>query len=299
MSVLTICAALTGCTGLPDRDQEVERLETELGSMSGVDDVSTIYSNDFTAGARLTLELTVETASEDELANLARRINDLKQDHFEGYTQTTEFLVAPRTTASFGATPEPAQVAERAQQLRNVRAAVPGTEINWSRTELALRDSPTATTSLAAVRSEFADERIQATVIARDDSPVWTVAFPFRLPDEKRIRDRLSGFHSEVSSVTVEDGALTALTVEVRSPRSAREELDAIIDATQPTPERPLMLDWHAPEPEDAPREFSGAVHVAACNYPNSAGEENPRDHYTAEAIELQRQLRAEYDTCR
>lgn len=294
-----MCLALTGCTGLPDREQEVERLEAELSSMPGVDDVATIYSNDFTAGTSLKLELTVQAASEAELADVARRINELKRDDFDGYTQTTEFVVNPNTTASFGATPAPAQVAERARQLRNIHAAVPDTEIAWSRAELALLDSPPATTSLAGVRRAFAGERIRVIVKPRGDSPMWTVAFPLRSSDEARIRDKLSQFQSRTASLDVEDGALTRLTVRVHSLRSAHEELTTVIGATQPTREHPLMLDWRGPGRDDAPKEFAGSVHVAGCHYPRGAGEAEPQNHYTAQAVALQRQLRAEFDTCR
>lgn len=296
--VFAACTMVAGCTGLPDRQREADRLEGELGSMPGVESVMMSYSNDFTAGSSLDVTATMPAASEKQIADVAKRINDLTQDDFEGYSQTTEFVVGNRITAEFDDALNPDHVADRSRRLRQIGSAIPAAEITWAGNDLDLDNAPPAAESFAAVRTGLPAGPAHVTVLPQGDSPLWEVDFPFTARKEEHIRRQLSGLPVEVASVTVANGALSSLSVGVHHPGTAYRDLTAAIASIRPKPGHPMMLQWTWDATDNAEREFAGSVHVSGCRYPRTTGEKDPRSYFTPDAIELQRRLRAEFDTC-
>lgn len=297
--LFTAGAVLSGCTGLPDRQREAERLEVELSSMPGVERFTASYSNDYTAGSYLNLTATMPAAPEGQIAEVAKRINDLKRDDFDGYRQRTKFIVGNRITGEFDAVLNPDQVADRSRRLRQIGSAAPTADITWSGNGLDLRNAPPAAESFAAVRSGLAAKPAHVTVLPQDTSPMWEVDFPFNAQQEAHIQRQLSGLPVDVAAVTVANGALSSLSVRVHDPKTAYQDLAAVIAPVQPTPEHPMMLQWTWAGTETAERKFAGSVQVSGCQYPRTAGEEDPHSYYAPEAIDLQRRLRDEFDTCR
>jgi len=292
------CAVLSGCTGLPDRGPQVQRLEAEISAMPGVDDVSSIYSNDFTAGSNLTLTVSMPAASDAQIAEVATRINDLKQDDFDGYRQMTEFKIGDRLMLKLGAELNSGRIAELARRLRQIGLAIPTAQIDWLDGELELRNAPDVAGSLAAVRTGLGNEPVRVNIMTHDSAPMWTVDFPFSSQQEKNIRSQLSGLPVDVASVEVENGRLSSLSVGVRHPKTAYQDLSALIGTVRPTREHPMRLEWDWNGTDEHARQFSGQVHVAGCRYGDHAGEKDPARYYTPGAIDLQRRLRNEFDAC-
>lgn len=297
--VAALCAVvLAGCTGLPDRDAQVERLEAEISAMPGVQDYWATYTNDFTTGSNLTLYVRMPAASDAQIAAVATRINEVKQDDFDGYNQTTEFKIGVRVNLELPGELNADRVAELTRRLRPIGATIPTSVIEWRYDELVLSNAPEVAASLAAVRTGLGDERVPVTVLTDGSGPRWTVDFPFSSRQEQVVRGQLAESPADVVAVGIEKGRISSLSVEVRHPRGAYHDLRALIETVRPTRSHPMRLEWEWPGSEGSARRFSGQVDVAGCRYGNTAGEQDPGRYYTPGAIDLQRRLRDEFDAC-
>jgi len=266
--------------------------------MPGVENLTSNYSNDYTAGAKLYITVTMPAASDVQIADVARRMNDLKGTDFDGYTQTTEFVLGNRIKAEFADVLNPAQIADRSRRLRQIGSALPTADIAWFG-GLDLRNSPPVAESLAAVRIGLGTVPAQVVISPADRSPMWTVDFPFNAQREENVQRQLSGLPLGLRAVTVKSGALSFMSVTVQDPKTAYQDLTRVIERVRPGPEHPVTLYWIGPEAKYGGLKFNGSVHLSGCQYPRNAGEEEPQKYLTPEAIELQRRLREEFDTCK
>ncbi|ETA66581.1 hypothetical protein AmyhaDRAFT_0343 [Haloechinothrix halophila YIM 93223] len=299
-ALAVLCVAgvvVAGCTGVPDREPQVQRLEDEVSAMPGVEDFRVIYSNSVKTGSKLNVTVRMPTASEAQIAEVATRITVLKQDDFDGYSESTEFEIGDRLMLRFDGQLSSDRVVKRARRLRQLGSAVPKAEINWYGGELELREAPDIAGSLAAVRTEFGSEPVRVEVMP-DDGPWWTVDFPFSIAQQQRIRGQLSELRVDVAYVRVANGRPSGLSVGVSDPKTAYRDLNALIATMRPTREHPMSLSWRWDGSAQDDRKFQGMVHVAGCGYSNTAGEKDPERYFTQKAIDLQRRLRDEFDTC-
>lgn len=295
-----------GCTGLPGRPTQVKQLDAEISAMPGVEMYSASYSNDITHGAVLDLSIRMPAATEDQVTAVARRINEIKGDYFDGYDQSADFTVGKGLTLQRGERLDPEQLGTDTRLIRQLGGALPGSDINWFRnsgTSIVIREAPPVAQSLAAVRTVVGNEPTSVEVMPVGDDPMWRVGFPFSIEREQQIRQQLTGLPVRMAALTIEDGHLSYMSVGVGDTTSAYDDLAAVIEAVKPTPDHPLFLRWDVPDnsgktADDSGKTGGGSVHVAGCEYPGTAGEQDPEKYYSPEALDLQRRVRAAFDGC-
>ncbi|GAA1938374.1 hypothetical protein [Amycolatopsis minnesotensis] len=294
------CAVLSGCTtGLPDRTEQVRRLEAEIPALPGVAKFHVSYQNDFESGSSLRTTAYFPTATEPQIVAIAQRITDLTHGQFNGYQQEHEFVVGNRAQVTTGAEPDPREVADRVRRLRQISSALPAAEITWNGRGLDVHDVPEAAVSFAAVRGGLAGKPARVTVFTQGAGPSWEVDFPFDAEQERQLAAQMAGLPVEVTFVALKNGFLSSMNAGVRDPAKAYADLAAAIAALHATRAHPVYLTWHRDGEKGKGLKFAGNVHVAGCQYPRTAGEEDPGRYYTPEALELQRRLRTEFDACR
>ncbi|MFI6953272.1 hypothetical protein ACIBJI_07325 [Nocardia sp. NPDC050408] len=297
IAVAIVSVALAGCTTAPDGRPQADRLRDELGAMPGVENISVDYSNDFTRGTYLDLDLSMRAASEAQVAEVVDRINTIKQRDFDSYQQSTEIIVGDRLELKLGAELDPHRIAARTHELRQLDTSLPGAAITWTTSGFEIEKSPPTTDSLAAVRTVLGNDPTQVTIRPADRQPVWTVDLPFGTQQEQDIQTLLTGLPIPVTFVRIINGHIANLSVGVHSPDTAYQDLTAVIAETRPTPDHPMDLRWnwgsYSPD-----KQFTGSVQVAGCSDQTTAADAHPEHYLTPEAIALQRRLRTEFETC-
>lgn len=128
---------------------------------------------------------------------------------------------------------------------------------------------------------------------------MFTATFPLSVDDQQRVMEVLHKLPVEVWGVTVKNAAIVNLSVGVRDPATAYQDLTAVIAATGTGRGHTLWLSWRAigKSTNGAPG-FAGMVIVGDCNYPHTFGEEQPEKFLTPAALDVQRRVRQQYDTC-
>lgn len=295
-AVVAMVFVSVGCTGLPGRPAQVKQLDAEISAMPVVELYSAVYSNDITHGSVLDLSIRMPAATEDQVTAVARRINEIKGDHFEGYDQSAQFVVGKGLTIRRGEQLDPEELGTDTRLIRQVGGALPGSEITWFRDRIEIREAPPAAQSLAAVRAVIGNAPTTVEVMPAGDDPMWRVDFPFSAEREQQFQQLLAGLPVSVNTLTIADGHLSNMSVNVRDMGSAYDDIVAVIEAVRPTPEHPLFLMWNLPK--GSGKTSGGTVHVAGCEYPGTAGEKDPEKYYSPEALDLQRRVRAAFDGC-
>ncbi|WP_433203726.1 hypothetical protein ACQP1G_14635 [Nocardia sp. CA-107356] len=297
IAVAIVSALLAGCANAPDHRPQADRLRSEIGAMPGVESISVDYSNDFTRGTYLDLDLSMRTASEAQIADVVARINTIKQHDFDSYRQSADFVVGNRLELKAGAELDPNRITARTRGLRRLGASLPGAAITWNTYGIEIEKSPPTTDSLAVVRTALDNDPARVTIRPADQEPVWTVDLPFGPQQEHDINTLLGTLALPVAYVRVDSGHIANLSVGVHSPDTAYQDLTAVIARTGPTPEHPMDLRWNwgsfSPD-----KQFTGSVKIAGCSDGASAADAHPEHYLTPDAIVLQRRLRTEFETC-
>lgn len=313
--VVAGCVAVVAITGLaacvtaPDRQAEADRLETEIRAMPGVQWLSVNYTNEFSYGSRLDLDVGMTTASEDQIGAVVARIDELTGPDFDGYQRTTEFTVAEFATIGRGAELWADSIIDDTRRVRRFRELLPVGRLEWPRhpatpaSSLTVFDVESADAAIVAARTAFGDLLVTAHfrpghIEQRD----WQVTFPFTVDQESIVRQRLSELPVTSGSIAVSGDTVTRLSVDATHPPTAEAHLEQVIAILRPPKESHLLLSWgdHSGGLDPGELRFAGVVDVGGCGYRHDRGarEQEPGRFYTPEAIELQRKLRAKYDTC-
>lgn len=304
-------AVLTSCTGAPDRESEAKELDRSLEALPGVESSSVSYSNTYTQGTRIAVDVRLAAASVEQIEAVASRIAAGFRQDFGGFGQSATFRFDGGTVEHRSDSVDrpldlaPAQVVADARAVRQVASAVQPSagkpEITLGRTasgsELDLR-GVADDVGLAAVRAAVGESPAFVQIFPESRAATfWTVRFPFRADDEAKVRETLARLVLRAPVVTVVDGRIAALRVVSPSAADAYPQLVSVIGAVA----HPMMLTWDegaAPGASDQ-RRFRGSVHVGGCSYPdNTDGEMRPEKYGTDAALAMQKRLRDAYDTC-
>lgn len=304
-TAVLVIAGVVGCTFAPDRKVEADRLESEIATMPGVSAVSVIYSNDFTRGVHLDIEVTMKQASEALIGAVVSRINHIEGDKFEEYDRSNTFTVGDELEVyRSGSGLDADRIAARARQLREIGASLSGTEMTWydnlSESRIEIDNAPPAAESLAAVRHVLGNDPVRLDIRPEAlEDPSWSVDLPFSIAQEQGIQQLLSELPAnDVVSVRVDDARLSNLSIGLRAPGTAYQDLVGIIEKIGPTEDHPLMLSWGVPVAGNTEREFQGSAHIHGCPQSGNAGHENPERFYTPAAVDLQKRMQDEFETC-
>jgi hypothetical protein len=280
-------------------------LRDELAKMPGVESVDPGYTNDFENGSELDLVVAMPTATEDQIAAVASRINTIKGRDFTDYRQLTKFIVGDSLEVKCGAELNAHQIADDTHRLRLIRGGVPRGRIEWSRggalPRLEVWDventADVLTTALASMGSE------PMTVYIRSLEPTkfatWEVSSPLSSQQRSQVDDLLARLVLRAYYVRVDEGRITQLSVYVADPATAYRDLKSVISAMAPTKEHRLELDWARMVDPDNFHQFAGSVQIPGC----PAGKGSPQtprrqDYIAPEAAALQSRLQSEFNVC-
>lgn len=308
--VLTIVALAAGllvsaCTGAPDRTAEAERLKSTVEAMPGVTDLSMSYHNDIVQGTILDLHVSMEDATEPQIADVATKINELRGNLFDEYDRTLKISVAQFASVSPGTEYDPIAVARTASLVRALHQQVQ-TRIEWYGTIVG------DTSSLKIFAAQAPGEALDAALRLLDGRradievspaegtslPYWSVSGPLTPEGKQRIDHQLSALPGPASWVGVKDGFVTQLTLVIPSEATAYQDLVSTIKAVDGGPQHPIILRWVLAG-DAATRDelrWAGIALIGACGY--NKNDTTATKGLTADAQLLQQRIRREFDTC-
>ena len=303
----------TGCLAAPsDRNVDSSRfrrpvsaalLESAVSKAPGVSRVSIRVREQPTRTMDVALD--VSGATEQQVVDAVDLIIRERGDRFAGYEQKYVFKVAERAGVEAGARLVASDVAADTQWLAAVHRGLPDATLKLAATGGAVRSIQVngadtgAVRAIAAIRSAGGRANAKIDSQLTSDVGVWTIAFPFSEAAERDVRGRIALMPVEAWSVGVgADGRIVDLDVGVLDPARAYEDVRRTIEMSGAGVGKPMWLYFQLAgvdpsETEGGP--FLGRVQVAQCeHYPD----DDPDDPASAAAIEVERRLRAEYDTC-
>ncbi len=326
-AVLVASAVVTtACTGVPDRSQEARQLESSLSAMPGVNGATVIYSNDFENGATLIVELSLPDATRQQVVDVVGAVNQARGNQFSdhwrqqityrvnGYEMECSAVDANGDALDAEAMSDADALADEVVALQKLSTTILA-EMGWAscggdNRTLTLRGAESSVPQvLAAVQA--ADLGLTEVDMGFGSSetsvenPLYgvTLRLPVSLQDWERVKGLVLGLDATPRVVELGPGpAIRGLTVGVKSPASAYQQLSTTITQLGGRGQNRLLLEW---ELEDRDREtpnakkFEGSVDIGGCEYrQNAMSEQQLEKFFTPEALEVKRRLRELYDTC-
>jgi hypothetical protein len=321
-ALLASLAVIVGaCTSAPDRSADAQRLKAAIAGMPGVSDADVNYENSFERGANLDITVWMPTATHQQVIDVVNRVDTERGDLFDRYDQTVQFQPNDVTAKWFqiqcGAKLDAGSIADEAMALRVLAGRIRAGSADWScgpqHRSLTIRDNATSIgAALDAVRATGMDDASVSVELQSAQTPpsaqqpftLFDVQFPYSAADLAHFESLVARLGVVPWLASVGPGqTVSALSVRVHGPATAHQQLTDVITAVGAGRARPLMLVWALDDPpsttRDAPQ-FSGQVDIGGCHYSaQSEGERHPEKYLTPEALALQRQLRAQYDSCK
>lgn len=310
--LLVLVALVAGCAGAPDRTAQAARIQSEVEHMPGVKSFSASVTNDITSGVTLWISADMVDATEDQIAAVAARIEQLEGDDFDKYRRTVEFAVGEGLGVKREGDFDTGRVAADARGLRQLTSALPKNfeTASWFRSptfgQVELEDAQHSADILTGVRDMIGGQSTRVMIMTTAGSrepfsnsrdPLWTVQFPFTAEDQKAVFDALAALPAPADAITIEDGHIARLSVDLATSRNPQSDLESVINTVGPSTSHPLFLEWKG-YTTDPNLRFEGSVDIDACTYPDSGGEDHPEKYFTPDAIALQKTLRTRFDTC-
>lgn len=294
--VVLLVLGVAACTWAPDRADEAAAIEAELWLMPGVFDAHVFHSNNITQGVRFEVTVDMPTASDQQIADVAQRITELKGDDFVEYEQELTIRVTPDAGLIYGATVDPAQVAHDSAAIRSLEPEIIGVTLDRSDSIAAIEVYYTTAPwdELGVLQQVFGTEQLEIhlwnTKQPNHFRPTIEGQFPLTAEQYTRIREQAAALPGEPTVVTIEDGAITEMVLRLPDPATLYDDLAAMFVMLGAGPDQPLFLRYSAPGIE-------GYVEVGSCdNEPHGpeyqSGERHP-DNPT-----VQRRLLDEFSTC-
>ena len=328
LTVLVASAVVTaaGCTGVPDRSQEARQLESSLSAMPGVTGATVVYSNDFENGRKISVTLSLPTATRQQVVDVVNTLNRVRGGSFSDYrrqeiTYRVQAFAMECSAVDANGDPLDADAMSDADALADEVVALQklsttiSAEMGWAscggdNRTLTLRGAESSVPQvLAAVQA--ADLGLTEVDMGFGSSetsvmnPLYgvTLRLPVSLQDWDRVKGWVLGLDATPRAVELGPGpAIRGLTVGVKSPASAYQQLSTTITQLGGRGQNRLLLEW---ELEDRDREtpnakkFEGSVDIGGCEYrQNAMSEQQLEEFFTPEALEVKRRLRELYDTC-
>lgn len=273
--------------------------------MPGVESVNPGYINDFENGAELNLVVAMPKATEKQIADVASRIIRVKDDDFDGYRQSCDFVVGDGLEVKRGANLDPAQIVDDTHRLRELRTRVPSSGIQWSRdaagSRLEISSVEQTSEALTAALATVEPEPMKIYVRSAEPTkyPTWEVGLPLSGEQRATIDSVLSRLALPVYYVRIDNAKITALSVFITDTARAYGDLKSVISWVAPTKGAALQLEWSRMVEPDNFHRFTGSLKTPSCPREGDAPTTPaPQGYQTAEAVMLQRQLSSEFNNC-
>lgn len=304
VAAVLVVGGLTACTGVADQTREAKQVEAEVRALPGVVEVSSYYVNNITHGVIFELTIRMGDATEEQIADVVRRLPEITGDDFEGHELPVTFSVVGGMLRYPGQLPAPEVVAEDARKLRLAGPRIDALVVTLSRAadwmKVEVDRSPKPFEALGVVQEVFGADSGSVTLKHTFDEAVPDFVdstLPLTADQYRRIRAQVDSAPGLISQAAITDGALSELNVDVPDPATAYDELTALIGRIGASPQHPLVLRYSwadNPKRREGVLRFFGSVEVGSCVYRNDTG----NDGMTPLAVDVEQRLRAEYSTC-
>lgn len=303
VSLLALAALLSACTDAPDRSAEAQRIKQTVEAMPGVESVSMRYENGVLEGELFELKVTMPTATDRQVADVAATIDRMRADRFDAFDQSVTFYVAPVTSVRQPKDLDAADFEHGVALARQLNHRVRAQSTEWAGSVAAgtatvkVYEAVDPSAALDVLLELLGDRHGDLYVTGPDelpDAPTWTVTGAFGPADKERIDAWLAAIPTTPVFMEAKDHALTQLNVVLADPATAYRDLVATIAATGAGPDRPLELLWRwrdDPSAYNEPR-WAGSAEIGHC--PTT-----PRSEVLVpDAAALQARIRDEFDSC-
>ncbi len=284
---------------------DTDELEVTISGMPGVTKAWVSFDED-ELDSIATLNVHMPAADTAQLSDVVQAVSRAHRDSSADYLKRLRLRVGdvPAVTVLRDVkTLNAADVVADSTALRSFAAVVastsPAAQIDWATdNRLTVRQ---LTTPVPEVLQALRYVGVAASTVhllpIDSAAPSWRVALPLSRDQEQRIHRQIEAMPAQLARIAVRDATITDLGVVV-SRQAAHQALVDIVSITGAGTGRPLWLTWHM-TPRDVTQQYDGSVHVGGCDYPDSHLEQRPEKYLSAEEIELQDQMREQYDTCR
>ncbi|MEV0762207.1 hypothetical protein [Nocardia sp. NPDC050435] len=312
LAVLAMTAVLSSCSGVDSyRGEKIAAIEAAIKVMPGVERVEVKNSDQDVFELKFRLIVTMPQASEQQIADVAVRLNGARKEHVvEGDHSTTVHIGDRSAVGYYGTRLEPALAVADARRLRAIQSALSTGTIGAGRTpdrdwllRVEITSEEPAGHAVEAARTGLGDEPAELTIPAAGGTgPNWAIMFPYTAVQEQTVREKTDRLPPNVVfEIAVEGGALSKIWLVLPNTATTEIDLRSVITEIHPTTNHPLALAWTdktGVREKDAVAvysEFHGLVIVGGCDY-NAEG--NGGKSPTPEADALEMKLRKEFDTC-
>lgn len=307
VTIVALVVGVSGCADRPDLRNRADDIGGVLSVMPGVSDLKTIYQNGFDSGQDLKYEVTMEMgATNDQVADVATRLNSYVGDEFDDYNRTLKFIMHDVSMTIRGK-PDVDELRQRLHSLERLQATIPAGAVEWEENDnedtdyenaIEIRnDTEDPFTVISAVRDHLGSAKPLLRFEGQDD---WTVKFPYSPAAQDKLASALEPVAPALRKMEIEKDHVTEVKADLDdNGPDVTSRLSALIDQLNRGSSGPWRFRWSTPYPSPNPDDLisAGVVSVRSCEYYDEAGED-PNEGMTQEAIAVQNQLRAKYDTC-
>lgn len=318
LAMLCLLTLLTGCAGAPDRQDRATELQTRLQQLPGVDDAHVQYTNDFTHGSHIEIDIGVEHASAERVGEIATTLYQLLGDEFDKFDQQVRFEVAPVALVITGKNRDSARrLAESADLVRgadDVRRIV-GALAHPARIELHVRpevstlrldgvtDTDQAIGVAVAAVGTHADNiyvtNIDSDALEANQRRTWDVDGPITVDTFGPLARAVAAGAGSATYVVIRKGRFTQVNLDLPSTQNAYPDLVGAVTALGAGRDGPLRVLWSAntgqPTTPDGPR-WAGSLQIGNCGDQHMQGLSGGM--IVPEAAAVQQRIRDQFDTC-
>lgn len=308
ITVMAMFFGLSGCISRPDLSNRAEEIAEVIAGLPGVEEVDDYYQNGFTSGQSLTYKVKMEaTATDAAIANVASTVDSEVGDQFDEYDRELTLSTADILMVLHGEL-DIDELRQRLLRMQSLNTSLTSERLTWKENDGSDREneleieeaSQNPFSVLSTVRDQFGSEQMRVR-FGSAHMLSWDVTFPYSLQAQNRLASALRPLPQEMSNITIRQDQVTEVDARLDDPGNAAIRLMAIIDRVSTGTSAPWIFRWSAGQPPAGQSNVAtgGTVSVGACDYfEDSQREKDPAGHMTQDAIDVQDQLRAKYDTC-
>ena len=266
------------------------------------------HDESYAQGVAVNIAVDVSTATREQIADVADRIDATRFGLIANYAQNVEFWVAPdrAVTLQRHSLLDAAQIADDTERLRQIATGTDG-RIDWFRSDdgtvnqLAFSQTETAGTAiLDAVRSAVGGTALSVSVspvAASRQTPQMMVDFPLNVAEQTSVFHLVDAIPADVVGLRLDTAGLQALEVVAHDPATAEQDLSKVITASEAVSARPIWLAWYLPTFTGGAPAYGGVVKISDCPQ-KPAAIQTVADRTNDGVSTLQSRLQSKLDTC-
>jgi len=314
LSAIALLAGITalspGCGSPVNIAQAADALQTTLASMPGVSDAWVYHGESYAEGVAVNIAVDVSTASREQIAAVADRIDATRFGLVANYAQNVQFWVTPNRAVTLQRHNEldAAQIADDTERLRQIATGTDG-RIDWFRSDdgtvnqLAFSQTDEAGTAiLDAVRNAVGGSALSVSIspmAASRQTPQMMVDFPLDAAEQTSVFNLVNAIPADVVGLRLDAAGLEVLQVVAHDSATAEQDLSTVITASDAVSARPMWLAWYLPTFAGGAPSYGGLLQISDCSQEPAAAIRPVADHANDHGVStLQLQLQSKLDTC-